>query len=89
MKKRITIAFIGIDGTGKSTHAEKISSWLQEHEIKCIIIPFHKWMFVDKLKTLFGKYVGRKQNSLSPYAPKKKIPLQLYLNHQLLCLITF
>jgi len=73
MKNRITIAFIGIDGTGKSTHAEKISSWLQQNEIKCIIIPFHKWMFVDKLKTLFGKYVdsGRKQNSLSPYAPKK------------------
>ena len=35
LKKRITIAFLGIDGTGKSTHAEKISSWLKENEIRC------------------------------------------------------
>lgn len=73
MKRRITIAFLGIDGTGKSTHAENINSWLLEHEIKSIIIPFHKWMFVDILKRHFGKYVdkGRNENSLSPYTPKK------------------
>ena len=72
-KKGITIAFLGVDGTGKSTHAEKLSSWLQERQIKCIIIPFHKWMFADILKRRIGKYVdrGRKPTSLIPYTPKK------------------
>ena len=73
VKKGITVAFLGIDGTGKSTHAEKISSWFQEHEIQCIVIPFHKWMFADILKKRIGKYVdsGRKSNTLKPYTPRK------------------
>lgn len=73
MKKKITIAFLGVDGTGKSTHAEKICSWFKEKEIKCIIIPFHKWMFADILKRRVGKYVdsGRKHDSLRPYTPEK------------------
>ncbi len=72
-KKSITIAFLGIDGTGKSTHAEKISCWLRENEIKCMIIPFHKWMFADILKKGLGKYVdkGRDKKSLRPYTPKR------------------
>ncbi|MFZ3170017.1 MAG: hypothetical protein WA130_20580 [Candidatus Methanoperedens sp.] len=72
-KKGITVAFLGVDGTGKSTHAEKLSSWFQEHQIKCIIIPFHKWMFADVLKRRIGKYVdsGRNSDSLRPYTPKK------------------
>lgn len=73
MKKGITIAFLGIDGTGKSTHSKKICSWLNENEIRCIIIPFHKWMFAGFLKKKFGDYVdkGREKKSLKPYMPKK------------------
>jgi len=73
MKTNITIAFLGIDGTGKSTHAEKINSWLQEKGIKCIIIPFHKWMFAGIFKKIFGNYVdkGRVNTSLKPYIPKR------------------
>lgn len=73
MKRRITIAFLGVDGTGKSTHAEKICSWLNEKEITCIVIPFHKWMFADILKRRVGKFVDsdRKHDSLKPYTPKK------------------
>lgn len=72
-KKGVTISFLGIDGTGKSTHAEKICYWLQENGIKCIIIPFHKWMFAGVLKNIFGKYVdeGRNYKSLRPYSPNK------------------
>ena len=76
-KKGVTISFLGIDGTGKSTHAEKICYWLQENGIKCIIIPFHKWMFAGIFKKLFGNYVdkGRLNTSLKPYmdAPSKTI----------------
>ncbi|KAB2946169.1 MAG: Thymidylate kinase [Candidatus Methanoperedens nitroreducens] len=73
MEKKITIAFLGVDGTGKSTHAEKIGSWFKEKELKCIIIPFHKWMFADILKRRVGKYVdsGRNRDSLKPYTPAK------------------
>src|SRR3989337_1303974 len=70
-KKCITIAFLGIDGSGKSTNAEKINAWLHENEIKCTIIPFHKWIFADKIKKRFGKYVdiGREKESIRPYTP--------------------
>lgn len=73
MKTNITIAFLGIDGTGKSTHSEKIHSWLQENGFKCVIIPFHKWIFADKLKKKFGNHVdkGRINTSLKPYIPKR------------------
>jgi len=72
-RKTITIAFLGIDGSGKSTHAEKIASWLQANEVKCKIIPFHKWLFADKLKKRFGKHVdkGRGEESLKPYVPPR------------------
>ncbi|VVB54061.1 Thymidylate kinase [uncultured archaeon] len=72
-KKCITIAFLGIDGAGKSTNAEKINSWLNENGVKCMIIPFHNWIFADKIKKRFGKYVdiGRKKESLRPYAPPR------------------
>ncbi len=73
LKKRVTIAFMGIDGTGKSTHAEKIRLWLNENGIRTIIIPFHKWLFAGFLKKIFGGYVdkGRVKNSLKPYSPKR------------------
>jgi dTMP kinase len=72
-RKGITIAFLGIDGTGKSTHAEKLSSWLQENKISSIIIPFHKWMFAGILKRRIGKYVdsGRNPDTLRAYTPEK------------------
>ena len=73
VNKGITVAFLGIDGTGKSTHAEKLNSWFKAQEIKCLIIPFHKWMFADILKRRIGKYVdrGRNTNTLRPFTPKK------------------
>lgn len=72
-RKGITIAFLGIDGTGKSTHAEKINAWLHENEIRSVVVPFHKWLFVDILKKIFGNYVdkGRNKKSLRPYTPKR------------------
>ena len=72
-RKGITIAFLGIDGTGKSTHAEKLNSWLQENQIRGIIIPFHKWMFAGTLKRRIGKYVdsGRNPDTLRAYTPEK------------------
>jgi len=72
-KKPITIAFLGMDGTGKSTHAEKIASWLQANGIKCKVISFHKWVFADMLKKRFGNFVdkNREEESIKPYAPPR------------------
>ncbi len=58
---------------GSQHTQKKICSWLQENEIKCIVIPFHEWLFAGKLKKKFGKQIdtGRDHKSLKPYAPKR------------------
>ncbi len=76
-KKGITIGLFGIDGTGKSTNAKKISSWIKENDVKCMIIPFHKWLFADMLKKKFGNYVDvRRENKSSKayFPPKNSLP---------------
>ena len=72
-RKPVTIAFLGIDGSGKSTHSQKIAGWLQDKGLKCKVIPFRHWLFADKLKRKLEKYVdrGRKEGFLEPYVPRR------------------
>jgi len=46
---RGVIALSGIDGTGKSTHVRNIYRWLRRRGVRCRIIPFHRYLFLDKV----------------------------------------
>jgi len=46
---RGVIVLSGIDGTGKSTHARNIYRWLRRRGAGCRIIPFHRYLFLDKV----------------------------------------
>ena len=45
------IVLTGIDSTGKSTHACNIASWLKREGIRCEILPFNKYLFLERLSS--------------------------------------
>jgi thymidylate kinase len=66
------LALLGIDGSGKSTMAKYISDYLIEEGFEPIIVPFHNWVFADKLRNVFGKILDRgRVDRKSPYIPPK------------------
>ncbi len=46
-----SIALLGIDGSGKSSHASLTQRWLEERGYRSILIPFHRYLFVETLST--------------------------------------
>ncbi len=44
-----SIALIGIDGSGKSTHAAALEKWFLSKGYRCTDVPFHRYLFVDRL----------------------------------------
>jgi dTMP kinase len=44
-----SIAFLGIDGSGKSSHASMTQKWFNEKGYRSVLIPFHKYLFVERL----------------------------------------
>lgn len=73
IKKPITISFLGIDGSGKSTQSKDIASWLQTQNLSCVIIPFHTWVFSNFLKKRFSRYIDKDRSYTrgSPYVPTR------------------
>lgn len=67
------IALLGIDGSGKSTISKVIAEYFTNKGYKVSIIPFHHWVFADKLRNIFGKIIdhGRKDRTVA-YTPPKK-----------------
>lgn len=44
-----SVALLGIDGSGKSTHASELEAWFKERGYLCTLVPFHHYLIVDKL----------------------------------------
>jgi len=44
-----SVALLGIDGSGKSTHAEELESWFRARGYYCTRVPFHRYLFVESL----------------------------------------
>jgi len=51
-KKGGSVAFLGIDGSGKSTHSAVTGRWLEERGYVCSVTPFHRYLFVERLATI-------------------------------------
>jgi dTMP kinase len=43
------VALLGIDGSGKSTHAEELEAWFRSRGYYCTRVPFHRYLFVERL----------------------------------------
>lgn len=44
-----SVAILGIDGSGKSTHTAELESWFVRRGYYCTRMPFHRYLFVDRL----------------------------------------
>ena len=44
-----SVALLGIDGSGKSTHAAELEKWFRQRGYYCTRVPFHRYLFVDAL----------------------------------------
>jgi thymidylate kinase len=44
-----SVALLGIDGSGKSTHASDLESWFKDRGYICTRVPFHRYLIVDKI----------------------------------------
>lgn len=44
-----SVVLLGIDGSGKSTHAAKLEEWFKGRGYYCSLVPFHRYFFVERL----------------------------------------
>src|SRR5271155_920292 len=51
-KKGGSVALLGIDGSGKSSHSTVTGRWLEERGYACTVMPFHRYLFVERLAAM-------------------------------------
>jgi dTMP kinase len=65
-----SVALLGIDGSGKSTHSKVTSGWLEERGYRVKLMPFHTYLFVERLSTISSAVRGgpsvRRRNPFRP-----------------------
>jgi len=64
------VAILGIDGSGKSTHSAALARWFVDRGYYCTYVPFHRYLFVEKLGRKKGDIAaasGRGGNALRPF----------------------
>ncbi len=57
-KKGGSIALLGIDGSGKSSHSTVTGRWLEERGYRCAVMPFHRYLFVERLAAISSAVGG-------------------------------
>lgn len=69
-KRGGAVAFLGIDGSGKSAHAQATKKWFETRGYRCKLIPFHKYILFDRLpkqsKAPTGEVGGARGNPIRP-----------------------
>ena len=48
-RKGGTVVLLGIDGSGKSTHADALKSWFERKGYRCERVQFHRYLFLSAL----------------------------------------
>ena len=57
-RKGGSVALLGIDGSGKSSHATVTGRWLEERGYRCTVMPFHRYLFVERLAAISSSARG-------------------------------
>ena len=76
-----SIALLGIDGSGKSSHSTVTSGWLERRGYRVELMPFHKYLFVERLSSISSAVRGGSSNSSSSsVSSKRRNPLRPVLS---------
>jgi len=62
-RKGGSVALLGIDGSGKSTHAKALGPWLLDRGYYVTLMPFHRYLFVERLALISRAARGRATGS--------------------------
>jgi thymidylate kinase len=54
-----SVALLGIDGSGKSSHSTVTGKWLRERGYLCAVMPFHRYLFVERLASISSAAGGK------------------------------
>ena len=57
-RKGGSIALLGIDGSGKSSHSTVTGRWLEGRGYRCTVMPFHRYIFVERLAAISSAVRG-------------------------------
>jgi dTMP kinase len=57
-RKGGSIALLGIDGSGKSSHSTVTGEWLEARGYTCTLMPFHRYLFVERLAAISSAVGG-------------------------------
>src|SRR3989442_2259021 len=76
-----SVALLGIDGSGKSTHAARLEKWFLSRGYYCTLVPFHKYLFVERLTRKGGERAPSEgERGGNPFRPLLSLADNLLLN---------
>jgi len=76
-----SVALLGIDGSGKSTHAARLEKWFLSRGYSCTLVPFHRYLFVERLTRKGGeRSPGEGGHGGNPFRPLLSLADNILLN---------
>jgi thymidylate kinase len=76
-----SVALLGIDGSGKSTHAARLEKWFLSRGYYCTVVPFHRYLFVERLtRKGRGRAPGVGERGGNPLRPLLSLADNIILN---------
>jgi thymidylate kinase len=83
-----SVALLGIDGSGKSSHSTVTSGWLERRGYRVELMPFHRYLFVERLSSILSAVRGGSGSNRSsdqsysggPVSSKRRNPLRPVLS---------
>ena len=74
-----SVALLGIDGSGKSSHSTATRGWLEGRGYRVELMPFHRYLFVERLSSITSAVRGG-GGSGSPSGRRGRSPLRPVLS---------
>jgi len=76
-----SVALVGIDGSGKSTHAAALERWFRSRGYYCTGVPFHRYLFLERLVRKRDEIpLGSKKRGRNPLRPLFSLLDNILLN---------
>ncbi len=75
-----SVALLGIDGSGKSTHAARLEKWFLSRGYYCREVPFHRYLFVERFARSGRSAPDPRERGGNPLRPLLSLADNILLN---------